>query len=163
MPKEYCVYENISVTYNGKTSELDNIVVGPTGIFIFEVKNHKGIISGDYDEKDWFQEKMGRYGRIYYEKFYNPVKQVKTHIYRLANYLKENGIHTYIEGIVLFTNEESSVNITGTGEVPFFSLANDDEKNLLLYIENRPYKMERKQIDKAKNLVIKLQESNEVV
>ena len=89
LPEEYCIYENICVTYNGKTSELDNIIVGPTGIFIVEVKNHKGIISGDYDE--------------------------------------------------------------------------DDEKNLLLYIENRPSKMERKQIDKAKNLVIKLQESNAVV
>ena len=34
------LFTNISVSYDGKRTELDNVVVNKYGVFIFEVKSH---------------------------------------------------------------------------------------------------------------------------
>lgn len=124
LPASYTVIMNAVVTYDGKSSEIDNIVVGPTGVFIIETKNHNGTITANYNAHDWQQYKVGRGGTPYTKTFYSPVKQVGTHVYRLAHYLRENHINTRINAAVYFSHPEAKVNVTGTpNNTPVFTAA----------------------------------------
>lgn len=131
LPDGYTIFQNATIIYEGKTSEIDNIVVGRSGVFIVEVKNHNGNITGDYRDTYWTQYKVGRGGTPYSKEIYSPVKQVGTHIYRLANYLRDNGVNTYIEGIVYFTNKKCVVRITGNSStIPVYTCFDGDEARL---------------------------------
>ncbi|MCM1144415.1 MAG: NERD domain-containing protein [Blautia sp.] len=131
LPDGYTIFQNVTINYDGKTSEIDNIVVGRSGVFIVETKNHNGSIAGNYEEAYWTQYKVGRGGTPYEKEIYSPIKQVGTHIYRLANYLRQSGANTYIEGMVYFTHEECEVRITGSGPISVYTSFNNDEA--LLY------------------------------
>lgn len=137
LPKDYTVYQDVVVKYDGRESEIDNIVVGSTGVFVIETKNHNGTIIGSYEDKDWLQKKIGRGGTPYESSFYSPVKQVGTHIFRLKNLLKKNDVRVYINGIVYFSNPQADVIINGApDDVPVFSASNGGNRALLEYILN---------------------------
>lgn len=121
LPKGYFVFLNLVIECDGKKSELDTVVVGPSGIYIVETKNRKGLIKGNYDSERWTQTKIGRGGTAYSTDFYSPVKQVGTHVFRLARYLRQNGAATHISGIVYFTGTQE-IEITGReGQIPVIS------------------------------------------
>lgn len=82
LPHNYKLIRNAVVSYEGRESEIDNIVEGNTGVFIIETKNHRGYISGDCREMYWEQHKINNYGECHSKNFYNPTKQVATHIYK---------------------------------------------------------------------------------
>ena len=152
LPRGYTVVQDVHVTYDGRTSEIDNIVVGKTGVFVIETKNSKGTIIGDYDDKDWQQHKIGRGGTHYDKTLYNPVKQVNTHIFRLANYLRKNGVNTYVKGIVYFANPEATLHLSGeTGDVPVFDYRH--QNHMLDYIINNEQNLTDKQIKKTAALI----------
>lgn len=122
LPEEYFGFQNIRVTYQGNTSELDMVVVGRTGVFIIETKNHNGLIQGSFDQHQWIQYKTGRQGGQYSKEFYNPVKQVGTHTYRLAHYLRDRGCNVHVDSMVFFTNPMASVQVYGTpGKIPVYA------------------------------------------
>ena len=64
-PDSFSGFQNLNVTYEGKKSELDMVVVGPTGVYIIETKNHNGHIQGNFESHDWVQFKTGRAGGQY--------------------------------------------------------------------------------------------------
>lgn len=130
LPEGYTVFQNVIVTYDNKKCEIDNIVVGRSGVFIVEVKNHNSYIEGDLKDIYWTQHKVGRGGTHYTDEMYNPVKQVGTQIYCLANYLRQNGVNTYIEGIVYFANKSCLLSLTGNSDVSVFSSSDNDEERL---------------------------------
>lgn len=148
LPEDYTVIQNITITYEGRASEIDNIIVGKTGIFVVEVKNVKGTVIGNFSSNDWVQDKVDNYDIEHIKTLYNPVKQTSTHIYRLAGVLKENGIFTFIKGAVYFANPETKLNINGENEkaIPIFSARNTNE--LLDYIMNGNANLSKKQIEK---------------
>lgn len=121
-PDSYLGFQNLRVTYGGKTSELDMVVVGAAGVFVIETKNLKGRICGGYEQERWTQHKTGRAGGSYEKQLYSPVRQVGTHVYRLAHYLRSHGMQLRVDAMVYFTDPRTSVEITGTsGEIPVFS------------------------------------------
>ena len=68
---------NIYVPLNdGKTSEIDIVVVHNTGLYAVECKNYSGWIFGSADNRYWTQTFAN--GKKY--QFYNPVLQNKYHI-----------------------------------------------------------------------------------
>ena len=69
LPKDYTVYQDVRVPFKGKTSEVDNIVVGKKGVFIIETKNLNGDISGRIEDTYWTQTKVGRGGTPYSSEF----------------------------------------------------------------------------------------------
>jgi hypothetical protein len=70
---------------NNEYSEIDLVMIHPSGIFVFESKNYSGWIYGNDKQKEWTQTfKTGRK-----ERFYNPVFQNATHIRALSNYLRD--------------------------------------------------------------------------
>lgn len=99
-------------------------------MFIVEVKNHNGHIVGDSKDIYWTQHKVGRGGTPYTNKVYNPVRQVGTHIYCLANYLRLNGVNTYVEGMVFFVNKDCMVSLTGDSTISVYSASDSDEDRL---------------------------------
>lgn len=70
---------------NGKTTEIDLIMIHTKGIFVFESKNYSGWIFGSDNQKYWTQcfPNKQKY------KFYNPIMQNNTHINAL---IRETGI-----------------------------------------------------------------------
>ncbi len=135
LPNEYVAFQNLVIKFEDRISEMDLVVLGPTGIFIIETKNRNGIITGSFDSREWTQHKIGRGGTPYENKFYSPVKQVSTHIYRLAHYLKENGARVHINGVVYFSNPEATLNLVGeAADIPVFVAANGGKTALLSHI-----------------------------
>ena len=92
------------------TGNIDHIVLGPNGIFAIETKNHKGFITcqGDW----WKQRKIGRRGTPYLGKMGSPSKQVKRKAVLLSRFIQDRfKINLYINGIVVFANEEARLEI----------------------------------------------------
>ena len=68
---ELVVLKNLYVPTNGRTSEIDILMIHEKGIFVFESKNYSVLIFGSADQLNWTQclpngDK---------NKFYNPVRQ----------------------------------------------------------------------------------------
>jgi len=80
---------------DGKTTEVDLVMIHPTGIYVFESKNYSGWILGDEKGRYWTQSLNG--GKK--NKFFNPIWQNKAHINALSKVLGngyENLLHSYI-------------------------------------------------------------------
>lgn len=90
LPDSYYIIPGPRIEVDGRESEMDHIILGPNGIFVMETKNHNGYIEGSESDRELAQHKVGRQGGKYSNNFYNPIKQVNTHVYRLSQLLKNN-------------------------------------------------------------------------
>lgn len=156
LPADYTVFQDVIVTYGNKKSEIDNIVVGRSGVFIVEVKNHNSYIEGDLKATYWIQHKVGRGGTPYTKEMYNPVKQVGTQIYCLANYLRQSGVNTYIEGMVYFVNKDCSVDLIGNSTISVYSSSNSDEDQLCRRILSGKHNLDLRSINHICRLISQL-------
>ena len=156
LPNGYTVFQDVIVTYDNKKSEIDNIVVGRSGVFIVEVKNHNSNIVGDLNDIYWVQHKVGRGGTTYTDEMYNPVKQVGTQIYCLANYLRQNGVNTYIEGMVYFANKACLLSLTGNCDISVYSSADSDEERLCRRILSGNHNLHLRSINHICKLISQL-------
>ena len=71
---------------NGETSEIDVVFITQKGIFVLESKNYSGWIFGDEKSVNWTAMISSKEKN----KFYNPIKQNKTHIKWLGQYLDDD-------------------------------------------------------------------------
>ena len=69
---------------NGETSEIDVLFLTQKGIFVIESKNYSGWIFGDEQSVKWTASMPTRSKFS----FYNPIKQNRTHIKWLSQYLE---------------------------------------------------------------------------
>lgn len=132
LPDQYTVVSNLWIHHQGQASELDHVVVGPTGLYVVETKNHNGRITGFADADEWRQQKTGRGGGHYESTMHNPIKQVKTHVHRMAGYMHDHGLRVWVDGVVIFSNPAADVQITG-GNVPVFAVSHEGAQRLLQY------------------------------
>ena len=95
------LFTNVSISYDGKPTELDNVVVNSYGVFIIEVKNYVGRIVGNEDDYEWQKYKMTDAGNVYEKTVKNPIKQVKRQIYILAHYLEYYGPRVWVNGYAI--------------------------------------------------------------
>lgn len=100
---------NVRISYDGKKTELDNVILNKRGIFIIEVKNYVGSITGGLNDYEWSKTKVTASGNAYTSSVKNPIKQVRRQVYILANYLKDNGINVWIEGYAFLAEGNSPV------------------------------------------------------
>lgn len=82
---ELVVLKNIYVPTQGKTTEIDLLMIHEKGIFVFESKNYSGWIFGSADQLNWTQSLQNGDKN----KFYNPIRQNRTHIKALAAFLEK--------------------------------------------------------------------------
>ena len=110
LPDEYAAYYNLPLNGNGRTSDVDCVLVGPSGLFVFEVKHHHGLIL--YRNGVWARIKAGRRGTLYQGHLGDPSGQ----LYRNIRKLKELLVHTdglWLNGAVVFTNPRAVLDVEG--------------------------------------------------
>lgn len=103
------LFTNVSLTYDGKSAELDNVIVNEYGVFIIEVKNYSGELVGREDEREWVKYKTTNVGNTYEKVVKNPIKQVNREIYILAKYLEQRGSRIWVEGYAFLVQGNSPV------------------------------------------------------
>ncbi|WP_028515263.1 nuclease-related domain-containing protein [Ruminococcus flavefaciens] len=103
------LFTNVHVEYDGKETELDTVIVNKYGVFIIEVKNYVGYITGGEDDYDWIKYKTTDAGNTYGNTVKNPIKQVKRQIYILARYLEYYGSKVWVRGYALLIHGNSPV------------------------------------------------------
>lgn len=98
---------NVEVpTANGRTTEIDLLMIHETGIYVFEVKHHQGTILGKDSDQTWTQhfKVAGNYT------FNNPIRQNDYHIAALRHTLGALGIpntaEAALQSVVVFTHDD---------------------------------------------------------
>ncbi|EOD01351.1 nuclease-related domain-containing protein [Caldisalinibacter kiritimatiensis] len=154
LSNEYYIYNDIVINTRKGKSQIDHVVIGPNGVFVVETKNHNGEIFGAEEDSKWVQHKTGRNGGTYNSFFYNPAKQVKTHVYRLKiGIMDELKLNPWIQPIVVFTNDDVELNIDSKITAVL------KENDLIKYIKrftNRDSKLSKRNIAQIVNSINKI-------
>lgn len=90
-------------TENGKTTEIDLVLIHETGIYVFEIKHYKGTIYGDDTGNIWTQY----FRTTKNNTFKNPILQNAYHI----DYLKKIFNDVPLKSVVVFTNNNCDIRI----------------------------------------------------
>jgi hypothetical protein len=121
---EYLIYNNLKAwekygakflfnvyvpTADGRTSEIDVLMINAQGIYVFESKNYSGWIFGNENQKNWHQTFPAGRGRSRKESFYNPIMQNRSHIKHLQAYL---GVPIPMYSMIVFSDRCTLRNIT---------------------------------------------------
>ena len=158
LPGNYTAVSNVRIQHDGKTSELDMVVVGPTGVFVIETKNYTGQITGRTEDENWKRVKRTESGQSYSSTFYSPIKQVATHAYRLSQFLKSNKLYVWVQGVVYFSDASITLKLNGnTKKIPVFRAESKTpyKKNRLLqYI--RTFRPQRKLSARTVERIVRL-------
>ncbi len=144
---------------NGKTTEIDLIMIHKKGIFVFESKNYSGWIFGSLEQKYWTQclPNKQKY------RFYNPIMQNRTHINALSRItgMKKNNFYS----MIIFSKRCELKKVPENNE-EYEILKRDDLKNRLeeiVWLNEREDIITVEQIDELKDLLIKYTEVSEGV
>ncbi len=147
--QKYILHDILFQTENGKTCQIDHVLINKNGIFVIETKNYSGKIFGSEKDHEWTQ--VLAYGSEKH-KFYNPVKQNESHIYHLSKYLKAKDIYN---NIVVFLDDANINNVSATN---VYSL---EELPYLINYESA-ITLNTKQIKYYYNKLLTLQENSNI-
>lgn len=87
---------------NGTTTQIDDILIFRSGIYVIECKDYSGWIFGNGSHENWTQTlPYGWYGDSTKTSFYNPIKQNQNHIKCIRQKLHYNN-SIPIHNIVVF-------------------------------------------------------------
>lgn len=98
LPDEYTIFNDLFFRSNGRSTQIDHVVVSPYGVFVIETKGYKGWILGGESSQYWTQT---LYRRKY--QFYNPIKQNEGHV-RFLRYMLKRSVGIPFIPIVVFNN-----------------------------------------------------------
>lgn len=152
LPKGYYIICDVTLCVKHKTAQLDYIIIGPSGVFVIEAKNHSGVIHGSSSSPYLNKNKHGE--EI---EFYNPAFQVATHIRLVDELLRDNGCKNVdIAGAVFFSNPNATVKVTNAAStIPLFSLKQNGTKMLLNFIKNNDVSLSKIKLKKLKKIIFK--------
>lgn len=88
---------------NGKSHQIDHVVIRENGIFCIETKNYIGYIFGGENDREWTQTLYNGQKN----KLINPLKQNNSHIYHLSKAL--NNKYKINSLVVMAQNNASSI------------------------------------------------------
>lgn len=111
LPDTYTLFNNLCLPYEGKTVEIDLLAVGPNGLFVVEVKDYRGQLSGTGCGQYWIQTKTSTQGCTYTNHLRNPVGQVWRQILALRRWLGRGGYRGSIEGLVVCTHPDVELDV----------------------------------------------------
>ena len=103
------LFTNVSVSYDNRPAEFDNIIVNRYGVFIIEVKNYVGCLYGKEDDFEWTKQKTTEGGYTYVKTVKNPIKQVRRQTDILARYLRDYGVRVWVEGYAYLIHGNSPI------------------------------------------------------
>ena len=116
--EEYKVINNLLFSQNGRTTQIDHVVVSKYGIFVIETKFYNGWIYGGDNSEYWTQN---IYGKKY--QLWNPIHQNQGHIRALKKLLNKNSSNLFIS-IVAFS-QQATLKIKGNGLVIYWNQLNN--------------------------------------
>ena len=87
LPADYTILSNVSIKYEDKVAEIDNLILSPKGIVIVETKSYKGTLRGKEEDSEWSFTKISNQGKEYTSSIKNPLKQAKRQTYILSQIL----------------------------------------------------------------------------
>ena len=109
---DYTAYYNLPLNGNGRTSDIDCVLVGPSGLFVFEAKHHHGLIL--YRNGVWARIKVGRKGTLYRGQLGDPSGQLYRNIRKLKELLGQDQTDgLWLHGAVVFTNPRAVLDVEG--------------------------------------------------
>ncbi|MGK2926409.1 MAG: nuclease-related domain-containing protein [Lysobacterales bacterium] len=97
-PSEYAILRDVTLPYEGGTTQIDHVVVSRFGIFVIETKNLAGWIYGAETDSHWTQS----FGHFRVE-FHNPLRQNHAHLRALQALLGLRA--TKFHSLVVFTGK----------------------------------------------------------
>lgn len=103
--EQYVINDILFSDTKGNSCQIDHVYINKYGIWVIETKNYGGTIYGSSERMQWTQ--VFNYGANK-NKFYNPVKQNVTHIYRLSVYL---GVKDVFHNVVCFSDDADLSNV----------------------------------------------------
>lgn len=113
---EQYVINNLILANEGKTSQIDHIVINKRGMFVIETKNYSGEIYGSENQREWTQ--VLAYGNVK-NKLYNPLKQNATHVYNIKKIIGKIPVHS----VVVFV-QNNTHHIEANNVIPLSALRN---------------------------------------
>ncbi len=124
--KEYKQLDNLMLWINGKTTEIDHVVISPTGIFTIETKNRAGYLYGSENQREWTQvlNKNSKY------KFPNPIKQNEHHIKALKQNLQDFEHADYFS-IIAFTRRATLKAVPKSKDFSYYVVFNSDVEDTI--------------------------------
>lgn len=149
-------------TYNGKTTEIDVVMISQCGIFVFESKNYSGWIFGDEVQKKWTQSLHIGYGETQKEYFFNPIMQNQYHIDYLQKLInKDMKIHS----IVVFSDRCELKNIRRKSDSKTYLIYRSELIKTVNDIQNAMVDsfLTYNQIDEIYNMLYKYSQASELV
>lgn len=90
-------------TGDGKTTEIDLLLIHETGLYVFEMKHYKGTIYGKASDQKWTQY----FRTAPNSRFYNPILQNQYHIKALQRMFPSIPIHS----LIVFTSPECDLRV----------------------------------------------------
>ena len=149
--KEYKQLDNLMLWINGRTTEIDHVVVSPTGIFVIETKNRAGYIYGSENQREWTQA-FNKYSKY---KFPNPLRQNSYHIKALKQNLPDFKHADYFS-IIAFTRRAILKKVPKSKDFSYYVVFNSDVEETIRVKRNNKCLSEA-EVDKIYKL---LQERN---
>ena len=96
---------------DGRTAQIDNLIIAESGIYVIEVKNYKGWIFGNENNQYWTQIlSTGFRGESIKNRLYNPIRQNNSHIYCIRKNLK--GYKGPIHSLIVFSDDAEFKDVT---------------------------------------------------
>ena len=113
---EQYVINDLILMNDGKTTQIDHIVINPRGVFVIETKNYSGEIYGNENQREWTQ--VLAYGNVK-NKLYNPLKQNATHVYNVKKVVGKLPVHSLVVFVQNNTHHTEADNV-----IPLSALRN---------------------------------------
>lgn len=95
-------FRNVPIIHSGQETELDFLIINANGVFIIEVKNYSGEITGRENDRYWEKTKTSQGGNEYVKHIENPIPQIKREERILGQFLRANKIRVWVNGYVYF-------------------------------------------------------------
>ena len=87
---------------DGRTTEIDVLMIHQSGVYVFESKNYTGWIYGSSKRENWTQcIKPSEEAKTIKYKFFNPIMQNNLHVKHLEHFI-DSKIHKHIYPVVVF-------------------------------------------------------------
>lgn len=92
LKKQYII-NDLRLTNDSKTAQIDHVVINPRGVFVIETKNYSGLIYGSEKQHEWTQ--VLAYGNVK-NKLYNPLKQNASHVYNVKKIIGDLPVRSLV-------------------------------------------------------------------
>lgn len=152
--------------YNGKTTQIDHVVLSPFGLFVIECKDYNGMLRG-YDTQTYWHYTNADSGFHY--KVYSATAQNYTHIKVLKQILSDHEL-LRVESLIVFSDQtdfrhlhcRKSIPLHVSGLLDFFAQQNsmyyllgaiDDMVALLEAAKIRGFRANQSHLENVKNTI----------